>query len=448
MVVVTRRSCGGWLEAVTMSVLRARVLKRLRQADRHGRLRVYFADLRDPPGDGATPATSCEPPIVVHSKLMVVDDRLLIVGSANTNNRSMVLDTELCLAIEAPPAEADTQAQPVRRAIAGIRRRLLAEHLGCTPEEVAQAELGHDGLIDAVESLRGAARTLTPLPADLDPDLDGLVPDAALLDPEEAVDLEALADELVPPAAQPSLRRRALLLAGFVVLLALTAAAWRWTPLSALVDLQSLADRARTLLQGPLAPLWVLAAYVVGSLLAVPVTLLIVVTALLYGAWPAFGYALAGSLLAAALSFGIGHALGRDLVGRLGGERLNRLNARLGRRGLLAVVTVRVLPLAPFTVVNLAAGASKIRLRDFLLGTVLGMLPGILAITVFSDRMLAVLRDPSGPALAALAAVAAALVGALWGLRRWLHRRNAEQTGNRGDRGDRGKAQVPQARAR
>lgn len=443
MVVVTRRSCGGWLEAVTMEVLRARVLQRLRQADRHGRLRVYFADLRGPPGDDGTPGTSCEPPIVVHSKLMIVDDRLLIVGSANASNRSMVLDTELCVAIEAPPAEADAdeQAQPVRRAIAGIRRRLLAEHLGCTPGTVAQAEHAHGGLIAAVESLRGTARTLTPQPAEVDPDLDGLVPDAALLDPEEAVDLEALADELVPPAAQPSLRRRALLLAGFVLLLALTAAAWRWTPLSALVDLRAVAAGAQALLQGPLAPLWVLAAYVVGSLLAVPVTLLIVVTALVYGAWSAFGYAMAGSLLAAALTFGIGHALGRDLVGRLAGERLNRLNARLGRRGLLAVVTVRILPLAPFTVVNLAAGASKIRLRDFLLGTMLGMLPGILAITVFSDRVLAVLRDPSGTTLATLAAVAAALVGALWALRRWLRRRDAGPAGHR-------MAQDPPARAR
>jgi uncharacterized membrane protein YdjX (TVP38/TMEM64 family) len=158
----------------------------------------------------------------------------------------------------------------------------------------------------------------------------------------------------------------------------------------------------------------------------VPITLVIVVTSLVFGAWTAFGYALVGSVAAATLTFGIGHMLGRDLVSRLGGERLNRLNRRLGRSGLLAVVAVRVLPLAPFTVVNLAAGASHIRLRHFLLGTLLGMSPGIVAVTLFSDRLLAVLRDPSPMTLALLALVAAAAGALAWGLRRWLRRRDAQ----------------------
>jgi len=73
--------------------------------------------------------------------------------------------------------------------------------------------------------------------------------------------------------------------------------------------------------------------------------------------------------------------------------------------------------------VNLAAGASHVRLRDFLLGTALGMLPGIAAITVFSDRVLAVLREPSATALALLLMVAAAVAAGAYALNRWLGRR-------------------------
>jgi len=410
IVIVTRRTFGGWLEEASMSVLRARVLARLRECDRHDRLRVYYPDAHG----------LHDQSIIVHSKVLVADERLLIVGSANLSNRSLVLDTECCVALEADDSE---RGMALSSGIAEVRDCLLAEHLGVDRDAVAAALEQRGSLIGAVESLLGRSRTLRPLDPQVPAELDELVPEAVLVDPEKPVGLDQLADELVPDDGRPSIRRRALLLAGFVIVVAAAAAAWRFTPLSDLIEVRTLVDTASVLAQSPLAPLWVLLAYGVAAVTAVPVTLMIVLTTLVFGAWPAFFYALAGSLGAAALTFGIGHVLGRDLVSRLGGDRLNRLNRRLGRSGLLAVATVRILPLAPFTVVNLAAGASHVRLRDFLLGTALGMLPGIAAITVFSDRVLAVLREPSATALALLLMVAAAVAAGAYALNRWLGRR-------------------------
>jgi phospholipase D1/2 len=104
--------------------------------------------------------------------------------------------------------------------------------------------------------------------------------------------------------------------------------------------------------------------------------------------------------------------------------RLNRLSRRLARRGVLAIVTVRVVPVAPFTVINLVAGASHIRFRDFLLGSVLGLTPGIFAVAVFTDRLAATVEGPDVTAFVALAAVTAALVAASLALRRWLAQRS------------------------
>lgn len=222
--------------------------------------------------------------------------------------------------------------------------------------------------------------------------------------------------------AQPPKRGRLLALAGFVVFVAAAAAAWRWTPLSQWIDVQALATRVRAFATTPMAPLWVVGAYMLGSLVAVPVTLMIVVTALVFAGWQAFFIALAGSLSAAALTFGIGHGLGREFVERIAGDRLRALNRHLGRRGLPTIVALRVLPVAPFTVVNLAAGALNVGLRDFLLGTLLGMLPGILAITVFSDRVAVLLQDPSPAAIGTAVAVAVAIVLGAIGLRRWARR--------------------------
>jgi len=107
----------------------------------------------------------------------------------------------------------------------------------------------------------------------------------------------------------------------------------------------------------------------------VPLSLLTVVAIVAFGPLHGFVYAMLGAQLAALGSYGLGAALGRDILRTLAGVRINRLSEKLGERGLWAVVAVRVVPVAPFAVVNLVAGASHIRLPDLLLGTVIGMLP-------------------------------------------------------------------------
>jgi phospholipase D1/2 len=88
-----------------------------------------------------------------------------------------------------------------------------------------------------------------------------------------------------------------------------------------------------------------------------PVTLLVAATAAVLDPVSGFAYALAGSLLSATVNFGLGRLLGRDFVRTLAGRRLNRLSRRLAKKGFVAVLVVRMLPVAPFTIVNLVAGA-------------------------------------------------------------------------------------------
>jgi uncharacterized membrane protein YdjX (TVP38/TMEM64 family) len=107
-------------------------------------------------------------------------------------------------------------------------------------------------------------------------------------------------------------------------------------------------------------------------------------------------------------------------VRRLAGDRLNRISKRLARRGVIAIAVLRLLPLAPFTIVNVVAGASHIGLRDFILGTVIGMAPGILATVVFVDRILEAVRNPGIGTFVSLAAVAGLLVAVAVVVRRRL----------------------------
>jgi uncharacterized membrane protein YdjX (TVP38/TMEM64 family) len=87
---------------------------------------------------------------------------------------------------------------------------------------------------------------------------------------------------------------------------------------------------------------------------------------------------------------------------------------------MIAIAFVRMLPIAPFSIVNVVAGASHIRWSDFLLGTVIGLLPGIVTMTFFVDRAIAALRSPSPGTLGLLGLALALIVALVWALRRML----------------------------
>ncbi|MFX6226245.1 VTT domain-containing protein, partial [Acinetobacter baumannii] len=78
----------------------------------------------------------------------------------------------------------------------------------------------------------------------------------------------------------------------------------------------------------------------------------------------------------------------RDMLG----PRINNLSRRFAQRGIAAMAVVRLLPIAPFTVVNVVAGASHLGLRDYLLGTLIGMTPGIALTVVFSHNLAEAIR--------------------------------------------------------
>jgi uncharacterized membrane protein YdjX (TVP38/TMEM64 family) len=203
-----------------------------------------------------------------------------------------------------------------------------------------------------------------------------------------------------------------------VAALAGLALAWRYTPLAQWINLDSLVDYADAFSDSPFAPLGVVLAFVLGGLMVLPVTMLIGATAIVFGPALGIAYALVGSVMSGAVTYAIGRKLGRDTVRKLAGRRLNDLSRRLGKRGLLAIVIVRLLPIAPYSIINVVAGASHIGWRDFLLGTVIGLAPGIVMTSLFVDRAIAAIRHPGPVTFAVLALVAAALVAVGWAIRR------------------------------
>lgn len=402
VVLVLRLLSHGWLEEHTMHVLRSRLLERLLSADRHGRLRVCYPDM---PGL----AEGCC--VDVHSKLMIVDDHQLRIGSSNLSSRSMGVDSECDVLIE-------SLGRPeVATAIRHFRECLLAEHLDRHPAEVhARIEAGNT-LCATIDALGGRGRTLRKL-EDIPDWPDPVIELAAVADPNEPIAHDFL--QIAPPRVPAEKTRpawgRLLML---VIVISGLAAIWRFTPLADIVTAQKAITWARIFGDQPWAPLAILLAYTPACFILFPRPLITLAAVIAFGPWRGFFCAMTGILIAAAATYFIGTYMRRDTVRRLAGQRLDRMIEVMRKHGLLAVALLRVVPIAPFAVEGIVAGAVRLKLWHLLGGTALGMLPGTLATTVFGNQLEIAFKNGSVNWWL-VAAIGVVLVGGTFAVRRWF----------------------------
>ena len=99
-------------------------------------------------------------------------------------------------------------------------------------------------------------------------------------------------------------------------------------------------------------------------------------------------YNVLASNLGATLAFLMARYFGRDFVSRLMKGRIESFDEKVAKHGFRFILTLRLIPLIPFNGLNLGSGLSRIKYRDYLLGSVLGMLPGTFIYTYFADALL------------------------------------------------------------
>lgn len=404
LIVVPHRH-DSWVEAKTMRNGRIRFWRMVHKAG-GDRVRLMYPDVRE---RGESTQT------MIHSKVMVIDDRFLRIGSANMNNRSMGADSECDLAIEA-------KNRAERRAIVEIRNRLIGEHCGVAAADVARAlKRQRNSLIAVADTLTANGHSLRPIDdGELDEgELAGYVEELA--DPKQPLRLSALGRSLISRIGAGA---AAWKIGMAVVLIGALSLAWYGTPLTEWTDPATVRDWLRYATQQRWAALLVIGIFLAGGLMAFPVVILIAATAAAFGPWLGFLYATLGVLASALALYAIGARFGQNALRRLLGPRLDRVHARIARQGVLAVAAVRIVPVAPFTFVNLALGASAIKLVDYVTGTLLGMLPGLIVMSALGHRIVAIISNPSieevslfALAVAAWVAVSLAvqaLVSRLW----------------------------------
>ena len=363
VLIVTPKGHSSWFESQAMQGGRGGFLKPFIQAGVTDRLRILYPRSYD---------DETSAPVMVHSKVMIVDDEFLRVGSANLNNRSMGADSECDLAFEASCSEH-------RDFIRGVRLRLIGHFCGLEPDAIAEHE--HD-LLQFLDRHRSSGARKVLLPIDIGP-----------------VQMRAM-NELIQPVADPKrplnlhhaarrmwTLRTVLAVGGTLASLIGIALIWQFTRLRDYTDVGYVASLLSGLSHSSLAPVFAVGAFVLGGLIAFPVVALIAATAAALGPWTGGLSAATGVLLSSSLLFMIGRFLGHRRLQSLLGSRASRVQHRIIGQGVVAVALIRMVPIAPFSLVNLLAGASQLRLRDFLIGTLLGMSPGIVTMAALGSQI-------------------------------------------------------------
>lgn len=370
----------GWMEQSSMGILRTQVLAYLLRKDRWGHLRLLTPMVSD--GEEIRRVS-------VHAKVLVVDDVLGKVGSSNFSSRSLGLDSECDLAVEAYDAASTAF-------VASVRNRLLAEHLGLATAEIAQRLTEHGSLRRLVDDPPPSPkRRLVRTPTTFDAPFDFAVLDGAMVDPPEPWSATLMLEKAVPTPLRSHLAGRWLRpLCWIAAVLVVVAMVRHWAPLAGRLH-GWLTDAALGIANNPARGLVVVVCYMLATVVFVPITLLATTTLAVFGLWPGAAMAWVASVLGATLSHAIGRRLGPRVMAWLPERIESSVRRFLKRQAFWAVIFMRLVPIGNFGALNLVAGALKVPRRSFILGNMVGLLPGLCGLGVVVGRVVSLLRHPS-----------------------------------------------------
>lgn len=357
----------GFFEKVTMWTGRMKFKKYL-QRDYYKRVCMAYPVSR---GDGKD-----KKPVRIHSKFMVVDDRLMHIGSANINNRSMRMDTECDIVYAGNNAHN-------RKKIADIRNDLIREHTGMELNEIQSIINKGESPHRFLEVVEGSRQSLSKLrdgrffggkkPSDLPTKLGdsekGWLPSLPLPGKDEST-------------VRYFPRKTIFALLGLFMILAtgFYARSAGWMP--SIATEEGLTRTLEDVRGQEGAILTSIGIYVLASYFFVPVTLLTGVVSVIFGYWSALLICVVGSITSAILGYGTGRLAGKDRFNLFAGKTMEKLKTHAQNSNIISITFLRMIPIAPFSVVNMSLGIVKVPFLVFMGGSLLGMVPGKF-VTVF-----------------------------------------------------------------
>lgn len=380
--IVIPKKTHGWFETKILSVQQAKILKQLQENDVHHRLNVFYPEIPDlAAGDY----------LKVHSKVLIGDDRWARIGSSNLTERSLNLDSECDFVLEATE-------ERVKQSVLKLTSRLLSEHSGLSQSEV-EAFIIQKKYRDLISKIRQResqtdVRRLVTLPA-----IDKGEPIAIeLVDSEVPMALDLFVDENIIKTLGPhkvlfDLGLKRILLIGTLLVFAI--AVWRYFPRTGLIDPAWVENEISSLATMRYGAIYSVVFLVLLVLMFVPLNVLILAIATVQDSITAISCIISGVLISAAIGYVLGRRMGADFAKRRWPEAYKKLEKTFITQRVLSIIIVRLIPIAPFNVVNILSGTIRVHFVRYMIGTFVGVLPGTLALVFFQKNLMSVVLNPS-----------------------------------------------------
>ncbi|PZP53832.1 MAG: phospholipase [Micavibrio aeruginosavorus] len=329
-----------------------------------------------------------EDPVRIHSKLMIIDDKFLHLGSANINNRSMGFDTECDQILIG-------QDQKSRKKISDVRTDLIREHSGREALEIGRLVDSFAPINDFLEEVPTSRQHFKRI-NDEAFRKESFVQFAKMIaDPRRPL----ISADITIPLSRKHFGKHfskpwVWLFLALLTLAAVSGIAFAnngpdWLSLKNITGwLSALDNSAYTI------PI-ILGLFVISSLIMFPITILIAATSAALGPLAGFLLSITGTLLSACIGYGIGRKLGFSKIIDVFGKKTETLRNQLNKRGTSSVAVIRMLPILPFGLMNMLFGINAIPFRSYLAGTFLGILPGTITLAFLGSSLFKVISSPS-----------------------------------------------------
>ncbi len=178
--------------------------------------------------------------------------------------------------------------------------------------------------------------------------------------------------------------------------------------------------------RGPWSLPVAVAAFAALAFVGTPQIVLIAAAVVAFGPVTGAAYSWVGTMVSSVVGFYLGRTAGARTLERVSGEGVRRFMRLVGENGFLASLIVRLVPSAPFIVVNMAAGVTPMRVTHFLAGTGLGIVPKIVLTAFAGASVVRLMRGEIGRDAVWLVVIAAGWLAIGWFARRWLRHREAD----------------------
>ncbi|PIQ78837.1 hypothetical protein COV81_04080 [Candidatus Peregrinibacteria bacterium CG11_big_fil_rev_8_21_14_0_20_41_10] len=377
VVVVLPGKSVGIFVVQAMDVLRDEMIIHLYAADKYKRLGMYFALADDEKTN-----------IIIHSKVMIVDDCLLRIGSSNKASRSMALDTECDILVDG--RDRQTMAEYINWYYRWSIAHLLGVDVSVVPTKDMNAFIRGKQFGKHLREFKVGEVAAYYFSLD----------EAEFLDLERPLSIDKYIDKFA------------------IELVKMRNDVWRmgWLIGGIMIGGIIFGFGGAYLI----SPIAIILIFALAGVLMVPLNFLVLASATIFGSMDAYLYLILGALISSIATYVIGFVLGRKVVSKLLSSTFRKVAYLLEQGGLFSVLVTRIVPVAPFAFVNLVAGAFKINVKTFLAGTLFGILPGTAVLYLFQSSLMVALRNPSFGNISWFASTVVLLVLAIFFLKRRL----------------------------